>query len=56
MYQQKCKGTNTNIVARYEEIWLNMFRTGRDKFLVKNAVFNLIKNERYQNFATQLGS
>ena len=24
------KGTNKNIIAKFDKIWLNMFRTGRD--------------------------
>ena len=36
------KGTNENIIAKYDKIWLNMFRTGRDtRFGSKNTVFHL---------------
>ena len=40
------KGTHKNIIAKFDTIWLNMFRMGRDilNFGSKNAVFHL-KNE-----------
>ena len=39
---RSAKGTNENIIAKYDKIWLNMFRTGRaTRFGSKNAVFHL---------------
>ena len=36
------KGINKNIIVNFDEIWLNMCRTGRDtSFGCKNAVFHL---------------
>ena len=48
------KGTNKNIIAKFDKIWLNIFRMGRDiSFGSKIAAFTL--KMRYKIFATKLG-
>ena len=52
---RSAKGPNKNIIAKIDNIWLNMFRMGRGTILGLKTLFYTLKM-RYKIFARKLGT